>query len=38
MYLTEAQKQLIMRQGGNARDVEATENDEVTWDWELLAS
>ena len=38
MYLTEAQKLLIMARGGNAIDIAATEAGDVEWDWEQLAS
>jgi hypothetical protein len=37
MTLTETQKNLIIKAGGNENDISATEAGEVGWDWEMLA-
>ena len=36
MELTEAQRNLIVKAGGNEQDIRATEAGEVGWDWEML--
>jgi hypothetical protein len=36
--MTEAQRDLIIKAGGNENDIKLTEAGEVSWDWEMLAS
>lgn len=38
MQLTETQKTLIVRAGGNAADIEAAENGEAEFDFAALAA
>jgi hypothetical protein len=35
--MTTAQRDLIIKAGGNENDIRATEAGEVEWDWEMLA-
>lgn len=38
MKLTETQKAQLLAIGGNLETIEQTENGDVDWDWEMVAT